>query len=48
MGKRDFGHREAKKPPKDSKKAAPISIVSPPLDVEVIGKKRKKREEEAQ
>jgi hypothetical protein len=48
MGKRDYRHREPKKPRKDTKKIAPATILSPPITVEVIkkGKKRKEEEEE--
>jgi hypothetical protein len=47
MGKRDYRHREPKKPKKDAKKLPPVSILPTPINVEVIGK-RKKREEEAE
>jgi hypothetical protein len=46
MGKRDFRHREAKKPKKTAKKIAVTDILPPPLTVEVIKKKRKEPEEE--
>lgn len=46
MGKRDFRHREPKKPKKDAKKLPQISILPTPVNVEVIGKRKKKREEE--
>jgi len=47
MGSRgDFAHREKKKGKKDPKKIAPISITAPPVEVEVIRKKRKPKEEE--
>jgi hypothetical protein len=47
MGRQgDYSHREKKKTKKDLKKIAPISIIAPPAEVEVIRKKRKPREEE--
>jgi hypothetical protein len=47
MGSRgDFAHREKKKGKKDPKKIAPISITMPSVEVEVIRKKRKPKEEE--
>ncbi len=46
MGRRDFSHREQKKTKKDPKKIAPLTVISPPVEVEVIRKKRKPREEE--
>jgi len=45
MGKRDYRHREPKKPKKDAQKLAPVSIIQPPVQVEVIKKRKKKREE---
>ncbi len=47
MGRRDYRHREPKKPKKD-KKIAATTILSPPVTVEVIkkGKKSKEGEEE--
>jgi hypothetical protein len=45
MATKDFRHRETKKPKKDSKKSAPISFTQP-MEVEVIKKARKPREEE--
>ncbi|MBN1160357.1 MAG: hypothetical protein JXA17_00190 [Dehalococcoidales bacterium] len=47
MGSRgNYAHREKRKSRKDSKKIAPISVTSSPVEVEVIRKKRKPREEE--
>ena len=46
MGRRDYRHRESKKPKKDTKKISPLDIVSTPANVEIIKKVRKKREEE--
>ncbi len=45
MGRRDYRHREPKKPKKDAKKILPITIIQPPVEVEVIKKGKKKREE---
>jgi hypothetical protein len=44
MGKRDYRHRESKKPKKDTKKITPINILQPSAQVEVIKKGKKKRE----
>jgi len=47
MGRQgDYAHKEKKKARKDLKKIAPIIITSAPVEVEVIRKKRKPREEE--
>jgi hypothetical protein len=47
MGSRsDYAHREKKKGKKDPRKIAPITVIAPPVEVEVIRKKRKPREEE--
>jgi hypothetical protein len=47
MGRQgDFAHREKKKGKKDPKKIAPITVIAPPVEVEVIRKKRKPREDE--
>jgi len=47
MGKRDYRHREPKKPKKDAKKIA-TTILPPPVTVEIIkkGKRQKEGEEE--
>ncbi len=45
MGRRDYRHREPKKLKKDAKKISPITIITPPVQVEVIKKGKKKREE---
>jgi len=45
MGRRDYRHREPKKHKRDAKKISPVSIVPPPMNVEVIKKSKKKREE---
>ena len=44
MGRRDYRHREPKKPKKDAKKVSPITILPTPTEVEVIKKAKKKRE----
>jgi hypothetical protein len=46
MGKRDYAHREKKKTKKDPKKIAPVTVISAPVEVEVIKKGKKKHEEE--
>jgi hypothetical protein len=48
MGKRDYSHREKKKTKKEAKKLPPVTIMTPPAEVEVIrkGKKREPDEEE--
>ena len=45
-GRGDYAHREKKKVKKDTKKIALVTIASAPVEVEVIRKKRKPREEE--
>jgi hypothetical protein len=45
MGRRDYRHREPKKLKKDTKKITPITIIPPSVQVEVIKKGKKKREE---
>ena len=44
MGKRDFRHHEAKKPKRDAKKTSVSDLISPPMAVEVLGKKKRKKE----
>ena len=46
MGKRDYRHRESKKPRKDVSKLSVIPIIQPSSVVDVVQKKKKKREEE--
>ncbi|HEX73746.1 MAG TPA: hypothetical protein G4N93_01170 [Dehalococcoidia bacterium] len=48
MGRRDFRHREPKKPKKSTKKVTVTSILPSPTTVEVVkkGKKERKVEEE--
>lgn len=47
MGRQsDYAHREKKKGKKDLKKIAPITVIAPSVEVEVVRKKRKPREEE--
>ena len=47
MGRRDYRHREPKKPKKDTKKQSVATVLPPPMSVEVIkkGKKEPKVEE---
>jgi len=45
MGRRDYRHREPKKQKKDTKKISPVTIMPLPMQVEVIKKGKKKREE---
>ena len=45
MGRRDYRHREPKKPKKDTKKVLP-DILPPPMTVEVVRKERKERKVE--
>jgi len=45
MGKRDYRHRESKKPKKDAKKLSPLDILTGSVtNVEVVKKKGKKKE----
>ena len=44
MGKRDYRHREPKKPKKDARKPAGGDILPTPANVEVIRKKGKRSE----
>ncbi len=46
MGSRDYSHREKKKSRKDNKKISPVTIVTTPVEVEVIKKGKKKSGEE--
>ena len=46
MGRRDYRHREAKKQKKDIRKIAPVEIIQPAVQVEVVKKGKKKREGE--
>ena len=47
MGKRDIGGHEARKPKKDTKKnlASTVQPMRPVVEVEVIGKKKRKERE---
>jgi len=47
MSRRDYRHREPKKPKKEARKLPLVSIMPPPVNVEVIkkGKKKEKAEE---
>ena len=44
MSRRDYRHREAKKPKKDTQKLSPLTILPSATEVEVVGKGKKKRE----
>jgi len=46
MGRRDYRHREPKKPKKDAKKVSAASILPPSITVEAIKKGKKEREVE--
>jgi hypothetical protein len=46
MGRRDFRHREPKKPKKGVKKVLATNILPPPMTVEVVKKERKRKVEE--
>jgi len=46
MGRRDYRHREPKKPKKDVKQTPAITILPPPMTVEVAKKGKKERKEE--
>ena len=46
MGKRDYRHHETKKAKKDAKKASVSDILTPPVNVEVVKKKKRKEPEE--
>ena len=48
MGRRDYSQKEKKKTKKDLKKISPVTIMTTPVEVEVIrkGKKNKGEEEE--
>jgi len=46
MGRRDYRHREPKKPRKDAKKVSATTILPPSITVEVIKKRKKEREVE--
>ena len=46
MGRRDFRHHEAKKTKKSARKASISDIIQAPVNVEVIGKKKRKKSQE--
>jgi hypothetical protein len=46
MGSRDYRHREPKKQKKDAKKLPRVTITTTPANVEIIGKGKKRKEEE--
>jgi len=45
MGRRDYRHREPKKSKRDARKISPVTIAPPTVNVEVVKKSKKKREE---
>ena len=45
-GRGNFAGREKKKIKKDNKKIQPVTIVNTPVEVEIVRKKRKQRDEE--
>jgi hypothetical protein len=46
MGRQgDYSKREKKKAKKEAKKLPPVTIIAPPVEVEVIRKGRKREEE---
>jgi hypothetical protein len=45
-GRGNFAGREKKKGKKDNKKIAPLSVAQTPVEVELIRKKKKSRDEE--
>ncbi len=47
MGSRDRPHKELKKKPKDAAKPRIQPLLEPPMNVEVIRKPRKPRDEES-
>ncbi len=48
MGKRDYRHREPKKPKKDTKKISAATFSPTPTTVEVIKKGKKEGKEEGE
>ena len=46
MGRRDYRHREPKKPKKDAKKLSATTILPPSTNVEVVKKKGKEEKVE--
>ena len=46
MGKRDYRWKEPKKPKKDAKRPAKTNILPTPINVEVVRKGKKAKEEE--
>ena len=46
MDRRDFRHHEPKKAKKNAKKASVKEIIQTPISVEVIGKKKRKKNQE--
>jgi hypothetical protein len=48
MGRRDYRHKEPKKAKKDIRKLPPVTILPTPVNVEVVKKGRRGKEEEAE
>ncbi len=46
MGRRDYRHRETKKPKRDARKVSAATILPPPTIVEVVKKKKKEEKVE--
>jgi len=46
MGRRDYRHRESKKPKKDARKISVDTILPPPVTVKVIKRGKKEAKEE--
>ena len=46
MGKRDYRHRESKKPKKDTKSIPAVTVLPTSVNVEVVKKVKKNREAE--
>ena len=42
MGRRDYRRREPKKPKKEEKRGKPLPEIVPRVEVEVVGKRKKK------
>ncbi len=48
MGRRDYRHREPKKSKKDAKKTLSVLNTPPPMPVEVIRKRKERKEPEVE
>jgi hypothetical protein len=46
MGKRDYRHRESKKPKKDVRQVPITTVIQPPATVDVIKKRKKEKRED--